>query len=171
MSNESPLPESRLQQQLAAIGLLVLDVDGVLTDGRFTLDEEGRETKTFHTQDGFGIRQLIDNGIVVAIITGRRSGAVAARARELDIEHVIQGARDKTAAIKELMNSTGITKDRAAAVGDDIPDLAMFAAVGLPIAVNNAVDTVKAAATMITDRQGGHGAVREISDLILRCKE
>ena len=163
--------DTALQQQLASLKLLVLDVDGVLTDGKFSLDHEGRETKTFNTQDGYGIRRLLDSGVVVAIITGRSSGAVTHRAKELSIPFVIQGARDKATAIRELLDANQIQPTNAAAMGDDVPDLDMFRAVALPIAVANAVPEVKREAVVVTHRRGGDGAVREIADLILSCRE
>ncbi|MEO1581168.1 MAG: HAD hydrolase family protein [Pseudomonadota bacterium] len=162
--------DSQLRDSLRDLRLVILDVDGVLTDGRFTLDNAGHETKTFHTQDGYGIRRLIDAGIVVAIITGRRSGAVEHRARELGISPVIQGARDKAAAIRELLTETGIQSEHALAVGDDIPDLAMFEAVATAVAVANAVPELKKRAHYVTQRSGGAGAVREIADLIVKSR-
>ncbi|MEM6817365.1 MAG: HAD hydrolase family protein [Pseudomonadota bacterium] len=159
-----------LLEALRAIRLVILDVDGVLTDGRFTLDNAGNETKTFHTQDGYGIRRLIDAGITVAIITGRRSGAVEHRARELGISPVIQGARDKAIAIEELLAETGIQSGQALAVGDDIPDLAMFEAVATGVAVANAVPELKERAHYITARSGGAGAIRELADLIVKSR-
>lgn len=154
----------------AGIGLVVLDVDGVLTDGRFTLDEAGNESKTFNTQDGYGIRRLLDAGIVVAIITGRSSGAVTTRAAELGVNHVFQGCRDKREAIVSLLASVGVERERAAAVGDDMPDLPMFQATGLAFAPANAVAEIAAAADLQTRRAGGHGAVREIADFLIAAR-
>ncbi|MEL7024301.1 MAG: HAD hydrolase family protein [Pseudomonadota bacterium] len=163
--------DTDLRKRLAALELLVLDVDGVMTDGKFALDHKGRETKTFNTQDGFGIRRLLDAGIVVAIITGRSSGAVTHRANELGIGHVVQGARDKAQAIRELLEANGVEATNAAAMGDDVPDLDMFQTVAVPIAVANAVDDVKDAAALVTQKHGGEGAIREIADLILDCRD
>lgn len=159
-----------LDKRLAAVRLLALDVDGVFTDGRFLLDEDGREYKTFHTQDGFGIRQLIENGIHVAVITGRRSGAVSSRMRELNVEHVFQGARDKLPVFQNLCRSLSVEPAHSAYVGDDVPDLAVMRAAGVGIAVANAVDEVLSAADWTTRRSGGDGAVREICDRILTLR-
>lgn len=151
----------------AGIRLVVFDVDGVMTDGRFTLDESGNESKTFNTQDGYGIRRLLDAGIDVAIITGRSSGAVTTRAAELGVRHVFQGCRDKRDTIASLLESLGVERERAAAVGDDMPDLPMFEATGLAFAPANAVADIAAAADLQTRRGGGHGAVREIADFLI----
>ncbi|MEM1438962.1 MAG: HAD hydrolase family protein [Pseudomonadota bacterium] len=155
----------------ADIGLVVFDVDGVMTDGKFTLDEAGNESKTFNTQDGYGIRRLIESGIRVAVITGRSSGAVTARTAELGIEHVFQGCRDKHAAITGLLSALGTEQKQAAAVGDDMPDLPMFESTGVAFAPANAVAAVASRADLITRRPGGDGAVREIADFILAARE
>lgn len=152
------------------IKLAVFDVDGVLTDGTFLLDEDGRESKQFHTQDGFGLRQLGASGIEVAIITGRRSGAVSSRMNELNISHVFQGSRDKMSVLAKLTNSLGIDFADTAFVGDDIPDLRVMQSVGIPIAVANAVEPVKAAAAYVTRARGGHGAVREVCDMLIAAR-
>ncbi|MEM6809731.1 MAG: HAD hydrolase family protein [Pseudomonadota bacterium] len=155
----------------ADIGLVVFDVDGVMTDGKFTLDEAGNESKTFNTQDGYGLRRLIECGIRVAVITGRSSGAVTARTAELGIEHVFQGCRDKHAAITGLLSKLSVEQKQAAAVGDDMPDLPMFEATGIAFAPANAVVAVASRADLITRRPGGDGAVREIADFILAARE
>ena len=159
-----------LRDSAAQIRLMVFDVDGVLTDGRFTLDRHGHESKTFNTQDGYGLRRLIDAGVAVAIITGRDSRAVDKRMAELGVNHVFQGCKDKGATISELMQSLQVESHEAAAVGDDMPDLPMFEAVGLRFAVANAVGELVGLADLTTRRGGGHGAVREIADFVLRCK-
>lgn len=160
-----------LRDSAGRIRLAVFDVDGVLTDGRFTLDKDGNESKTFNTQDGYGLRRLIDAGVVVAIITGRNSAAVDKRMAELGVSHVFQGCSDKGATIAELMRSLAVEKDEAAAIGDDLPDLQMFEAVGLRFAVANAVGELVGHADLTTRRGGGHGAVREIADFVIRCKQ
>ncbi|MFK8052935.1 MAG: KdsC family phosphatase [Woeseiaceae bacterium] len=165
-----PLADENLREKASRIRLAVFDVDGVLTDGRFSLDHEGREIKTFHTQDGFGLRQLIEHDIHVAIITGRQSGAVSKRMAELGIEHVFQGIREKRATIDTLIGQLGLTQHQVAAVGDDLPDLAMFSAAGLKIAVDNAVQALKDQCDLVTSRSGGLGAVREISDFLLQAQ-
>ncbi|MFK8014055.1 MAG: KdsC family phosphatase [Gammaproteobacteria bacterium] len=155
---------------LGALQLIVFDVDGVMTDGRFTLDADGRESKTFNTQDGYGMRRLLDAGVVVAVITGRDSNAVTVRMQELGVQHVFQGCRDKSATIKQLLNQLECARGAAAAVGDDEPDLAMFSAVATRICVANAVTGVQASADWITEQRGGHGAVREIADIVLAAR-
>ena len=156
--------------RFSCVRLAVFDVDGVLTDGSFLLDEDGRESKRFHTQDGFGLRQLQSAGVEVAIITGRRSGAVSSRMRELDITHVFQGSREKLSVLAKLADSLGIAFAETAFVGDDIPDMKVMQAVGLPIAVANAVAPVRNIAAYVTRASGGHGAVREICDLLIAAR-
>ncbi len=155
------------------IRCLVLDVDGVLTDGSIYLDDRGVETKRFNVRDGQGIATWIRLGFEVAIITKRKSrgeggeGAVMHRARELGIRHVIQGAPDKAAALHEVRRLTGVPFDQMAYIGDDWPDIAAMNLVGLPIAVADAVADVKQAAGWITHGSGGQGAVREAIERIL----
>lgn len=166
----TPTPLEALERRLAALRLIVFDVDGVFTDGRFTLDENGAESKTFHTQDGYGIRRLRESGFEIAVISGRDSGAVAARMRELDVEHVHQGCRDKRGTIDALARQLGVQREQILAVGDDVPDLALFEAAGVRVAVANAVHEVRTAADIVTARPGGHGAVREIADRVLAAR-
>jgi len=152
------------------VRLVVFDVDGVFTDGRFYLSDDGVETKAFNTQDGFGIRQLLDAGIEVAVISGRNSGAVTIRMQELGVRHVIQGCRDKVTAFRELATSLGISDMQSVFVGDDIPDLPLLEEVGFAIAVANAVAEVRAACDMTTSAAGGFGAVREVCELVLETR-
>ena len=156
--------------RLTELKLLAFDVDGVFTDGRFYLSDDGIETKAFNTQDGFGIRRLITSGIVVAVISGRHSGAVETRMAELGVEHVILGSRDKVAALRELIAQLGIAAEECAYVGDDIPDLDLMRHVGYSIAVANAVDEVRDYCDYTTRASGGFGAVREICDLVLAAQ-
>jgi 3-deoxy-D-manno-octulosonate 8-phosphate phosphatase (KDO 8-P phosphatase) len=153
---------------MSDIRCLCLDVDGVLTDGRLYVDDDGRTTRAFHIHDGLALRAFQQLGGVVVICTGKRSGAVAARARELEIEHVIQGSADKLADLQAWLDQHGLRLEQVAAVGDDLPDLPVLQRCGLPIAVANAVDEVKAAARYVTQRAGGDGAVREAVEYILR---
>jgi len=153
------------------IRLVAFDVDGVFTDGRFYLSDDGIESKAFNTQDGFGIRRLIDAGIEVAVISGRRSGAVERRMAELGVPHVIQGCKDKVAVLGELTAKLGISAAECAYVGDDIPDLPLLQMVGLPIAVANAVHAVHEQCDHTTLAEGGFGAVREVCDLVLAARE
>ena len=152
------------------IELIGFDVDGVFTDGRFYLSDEGTESKAFHTQDGHGVRSLLRAGIEVAVISGRRSRAVQRRMRELGVRHVILGSRDKVASFHELRETLGVDRLCTAFVGDDLPDLALLDDVRLPFAVANAVDAVRRRAAYTTQAAGGFGAVREICDLLLRAR-
>ena len=157
--------------RLARIRLVVFDVDGVFTDGRFWLSDDGVEAKAFHTQDGFGIRQLVKAGLDVAIISGRRSKAVERRMAELDVPHVITGCGDKTAAFDELASKLGIDPAEAAYVGDDIPDLPLLSKVGYSIAVANAVSAVREYCDYTTSLPGGRGAVREVCEMVLAAMD
>lgn len=160
-----------LTDRLARLRLIVFDVDGVFTDGRFLLDEDGREYKTFHTQDGYGVRSLLEAGIQVAIISGRRSGAVDRRMTELGVTRVVQGCRHKIPELQRLADELGIDLADAAYVGDDLPDLEAMRACGVAIAVANAVEGIISAADHVTARGGGHGAVREVADLVLAARD
>ena len=154
-------------ERLAELRLVAFDVDGVFTDGRFYLSDDGVETKAFHTQDGYGVRRLIEAGIEVAVISGRRSGAVEKRMDELGVAHVVLGCKDKVAAMDELAASLGIEVRDCAYVGDDIPDLVLLEHVGFSVAVANAMQSVQERCHYITRRPGGAGAVREVCDLVV----
>lgn len=155
---------------LSGTRLVAFDVDGVFTDGRFYLSDDGVESKTFHTQDGFGIRQLLDANIEVAVISGRNSGAVDKRMSELGVAHVIQGCKDKIAAFDELTGRLGIDDNECVYVGDDVPDLALLSKVGYSVAVANAVSAVRDQCDYTTRAQGGRGAVREVCDLVIAAR-
>jgi len=157
--------------RLTELRLVAFDVDGVFTDGRFYLADNGVETKAFNTQDGFGLRRLIAAGIAVAVISGRRSGAVEKRMAELGIEHVVLGTANKVSAFEALIARLGIEERHCAYAGDDIPDLALLLRVGYSIAVANAVPEVRDACDYTTVARGGFGAVREICDLILAARD
>ena len=156
--------------EIAGLQLVAFDVDGVFTDGRFYLSDDGIESKAFSTQDGFGIRRLLDAGIEVAVISGRRSGAVERRMAELGVGHLIQGCRDKVGAFRELIGRLGIAPEACAFVGDDIPDLPLLDAVGYSVAVANAVRAVRDACDYTTTANGGYGAVREVCDMVLAAR-
>jgi 3-deoxy-D-manno-octulosonate 8-phosphate phosphatase (KDO 8-P phosphatase) len=158
-------------ENLADVQLVAFDVDGVFTDGRFYLSDAGIESKTFNTQDGFGVRQLLDAGISVAVISGRQSEAVARRMQELGVPHVIQGCKDKVAALNAICSEIGLAPRQCAYVGDDIPDLPLLKHVGVSVAVANAVETVRAQCDYLTQARGGSGAVREICDLLLAIRD
>jgi 3-deoxy-D-manno-octulosonate 8-phosphate phosphatase (KDO 8-P phosphatase) len=152
---------------LASMRLVAFDVDGVFTDGRFYLSDDGAETKAFHTHDGFGIRRLLDAGLDVAVISGRQSAAVEHRMKELGVRHVYQGNADKLVAFEALLSDLGVTRGEAVYVGDDLPDLPLLRRVGFSVAVLNAHEDVKAACDYTTRSAGGFGAVREVCDMIL----
>ena len=150
--------------------LLILDVDGVLTDGKLFFDNEGNEYKSFHARDGHGIKLLRQTGVEVAVISGRKSNSVALRMKSLGIEYVYQGHEDKRAAFKELLSKVGVTPDQVAHVGDDLLDLPIMTRVGLAIAVNDANFAVKEHADWCTSALGGNGAVREVCDFIMQTQ-
>jgi len=150
--------------------LLILDVDGVLTDGKLFFDNEGNEYKSFHARDGHGIKLLRQTGIEVAVISGRKSNSVSLRMKNLGIEHVYQGHEDKRGAFKELIEKSGITPEQAAYMGDDLLDLPVMTRVGLAIAVADANFAVRQRADWCTALPGGHGAVREVCDFIMQAQ-
>ncbi len=152
------------------IRLLLLDVDGVLTDGTLLYSENGHEIKPFNTQDGFGLRILQDAGIAAGIITARKSEIVARRARELGLQHLYQGIAGKLTAFKDISAKSGLKPFEIAYMGDDWLDLPLLGRVGLALAPANGVAEVKQAAHFITQNSGGAGAVREACELILRAK-
>jgi 3-deoxy-D-manno-octulosonate 8-phosphate phosphatase (KDO 8-P phosphatase) len=152
------------------IKMLILDVDGVLTDGGIILDNEGNELKAFHVRDGHGLKMLTRTGTQVALITGRYSKVVERRAHELGIIEVYQRCHVKSVAYEHLIEKFGLSDEEVAYIGDDIVDLPILKRVGLPVAVADATDETKAAAVYITRSNGGRGAVREICDLILKAK-
>ncbi|HNP36996.1 MAG TPA: HAD-IIIA family hydrolase [Woeseiaceae bacterium] len=160
-----------MKKQPAKIRLIAFDVDGVFTDGRFYLSDDGIESKAFHTQDGFGIRQLLKAGIEVAVISGRKSMAVERRMAELGVRHVIQNCPDKPAAFDKLSKTLGIPASESAYVGDDIPDLPLLSKVAFSIAVANAVSAVREYCDYTTEAAGGNGAVREICEFLLAAHE
>ena len=162
--------QNALQEIARKVHLLILDVDGVLTDGSIILDGGDNEMKAFHVRDGHGIKMLVKAGVKVAIITGRYSKVVERRARELGITEVFQRCHIKSVAFDHLIEKFGVTEEEVAYVGDDIVDIPILRRVGLPIAVNDAVNEAKEHARMITDKPGGKGAVREVSDFLLKAK-
>jgi 3-deoxy-D-manno-octulosonate 8-phosphate phosphatase (KDO 8-P phosphatase) len=157
------------QSLLATIKLAAFDIDGVFTDGRFYLSDDGVESKAFNTLDGYGIRQLLERGIAVAVISGRRSGAVDLCMAELGVKHVFQGCKDKTAVFDALLAELQLEPAQCAYTGDDLPDLPLLRRVGFSIAVANAHADVRSACHMTTGKSGGYGAVREVCDLLLQA--
>ena len=155
---------------LRRVRLLVLDVDGVLTDGRLYYGARGESLKVFNVRDGHGIKQMAAAGITVAIISGRKSPIVTRRARELGIRHVAQGVTDKLAALTKLSKSQSVPLEHCACVGDDTPDAPMLHAAGLAIAVADAHPDARAVADLVTTRPGGRGAVREVCDWLIEAR-
>ncbi|MCM2251187.1 MAG: phenylphosphate carboxylase subunit delta [Ramlibacter sp.] len=153
------------------IKLVILDVDGVMTDGRIVIDDNGVESRNFDIKDGMGVIVMIMSGIEVAIITSKKSGAVRHRAEELKIKRFYEGIRKKTEPYEEMLKELNITDAQVAYVGDDLVDLSMMKRVGLPIAVGDAVEDVKRCAAYVTRARGGHGAVREVAELILQSQD
>ena len=158
-------------ERAANIKLLVLDVDGVLTDGSLLVGSDGKEfLKTFDSLDGHGIKLLQSTGVTVAIITGRSSGMVEGRAKELGIKEVQMGVSNKFEALQILLKKTGHSMAQTAAMGDDWPDLAILPKVHLAVCPHQAHDEVQKRVHFITQKTGGHGAVRELCDLILKAQ-
>ncbi|MGZ8213905.1 MAG: 3-deoxy-manno-octulosonate-8-phosphatase KdsC [Methylosarcina sp.] len=152
------------------IKLLILDVDGVLTDGKLFFDNQGNEYKSFHVRDGFGLKLLQMTGVEVAVISGRKSTSVDLRMKNLDIEHVYQGHENKQAAFEEIIGKMNVTPDQVAFVGDDLVDLLIMSRVGLAVTVDDANFAVKQRADWCTRMPGGQGAVREVCDLIMQAQ-
>jgi 3-deoxy-D-manno-octulosonate 8-phosphate phosphatase (KDO 8-P phosphatase) len=161
---------ARKATPLAGIGLLVLDIDGVLTDGRLYFSARGESLKVFHARDGYGIKLLLGSGVEVAAISGRRSAAVTARMRDLEVRHVVQGCSDKVAALGRLTGRLGIEPLACACMVDDTVDLPLMSAVGFAAAVADAHPLVLRAAHWVSAAPGGRGAVRELTDAILRAR-
>ena len=167
MDSFDPLLLERAKQ----VRLLALDVDGVLTDGRLYFDSAGNELKAFSTRDGLGIKALQRFDIGIAIITGRSSPMVSARATQLSIEHVYQGSDDKLTAYEDLLRRTGLEDRDICYVGDDWIDLPVLARCGLAVTVPSADAAVRDRVHWVTDRAGGDGAVREVCELILHAQD
>lgn len=159
---------SDLMEKFAGIKLLACDVDGVFSDGRIYLGNQGEEFKAFHTLDGYGIKAVMKIGIEVAIITGRRSNIVEQRMKSLGVKHVIQGSENKQQALMNLQRSLSCSTQQTASIGDDMPDTQMFELSELALSVPNGHPLVKQQADYVTRSQGGFGAVREVCDLLLQ---
>lgn len=152
------------------IKLLIMDVDGVLTPGNVMLTQDGTEIKVFNSQDGYGIKHVQRHGVAAAIISGRKSNACDKRMRELGVEHVHQGVHDKVPVFESLLETLQLSPEDCAYMGDDIPDIPIMKRVALKVAVANATQPVKQIANWHTTRHGGHGAVREICDLLIHAQ-
>lgn len=162
---QAALPRAR------QVRLLLLDVDGVLTDGTILYTHDGGESKGFNTQDGFGLRILQEAGVAVGLISARTSEAVTRRAADLGLKYVYQGTGRKLKVFEEVLASSGLRADQAAYMGDDWLDLPLLARVGLAAAPANAVAEVRQRVHYVTERSGGHGAVRELCELLLEARE
>lgn len=159
-----------LASKAARIELVIFDVDGVLTDGRLYLGNDGNEYKAFHIRDGYGIKMLLETGVDVAIISGRHAASVERRMMDLGIRHVALGVQDKLAAFNSLLARLDLTADQVAFVGDDLIDLPVMSRVGLAIAVQDADPFVKQHAHWQTPSPGGRGAAREVCELLLEAR-
>jgi len=157
-------------EKVKQLKLLILDVDGVLTDGRLFFDDNGKEYKSFHARDGHGIKLLQQTGVEVAIISGRKSQSVNLRMQSLGIKHIYQGHENKIAAFEEILSIMKLSPEQVAHVGDDLLDLPLMKRAGLGFAVNDAVEAVKDYADACTQIQGGLGAVRELCDFIMQTQ-
>ena len=159
-----------VMEKARAVKALILDVDGVLTDGTLWFGPDGEVMKAFNILDGLGIKLLQSTGVQVGIITGRHSETIASRAAELGLEHLLQGREDKREALEELLATLGLAADACAYMGDDLPDLAAIRHAHLGITVPNGHPFVIRHADWCTERSGGRGAVREACDLILQAR-
>lgn len=159
-----------LQQRAAKIKLLILDVDGVLTDGRIFIRDNGEEIKSFHTLDGHGLKMLQNSGVQTAIITGRDAPSVGLRVQQLGISYYFKGIHDKKSAYAQLRQEAGVEEHECAFVGDDVVDLPVMVRCGLPVAVPQAHWFAAKHAAYITKANGGKGAVREVCDLIMQAQ-
>ncbi len=159
-----------VMSRAAQVRLLICDVDGVLTDGKLFFTSDGQELKSFHARDGHGIKLLQRTGVETAVISGRNSPAVALRMDSLGVRHVYQGRESKLAPFEELLSLLGLTPEQTAFVGDDLLDLPLLRRVGLAITVADAHFSITSAAHWTTTQAGGHGAVREVCDLIMHAQ-
>jgi 3-deoxy-D-manno-octulosonate 8-phosphate phosphatase (KDO 8-P phosphatase) len=174
MPSRSRNRSSSFADRARRIRLLLMDVDGVLTDGRIYLqslpDGTAEEMKVFHAHDGAGLKLARVAGLRTGVITGRDSAATSRRAREVDMDFVSQKRAEKLPAYEQILREAGVGDDEVAYIGDDLPDLPILERVGLAIAVENATPEVKRAAHFVTRRRGGEGAVREAIEAILRAQ-
>lgn len=161
---------SDVRERARKIGLLLMDCDGVLTDGRLYFASGGEELKVFHVRDGQGLAYWHQAGFRSGVITGRNSPIVDMRMKQLGVEFIWQGRKEKVSAFNEILAAANVRNEEVAYIGDDIPDAEVFPLVGLAVAVGDALKLVKEAAHFVTKRKGGRGAVREVIDLILVSK-
>lgn len=162
--------DAQILTRAEKIKLLICDIDGVFSDGRIYLGNDGEELKAFNTKDGFGIKALGQNGVDVAVITGRKSNIVEKRMTALDVKYIVQGQEDKLPALKNIAKKLNLSPEQIAYIGDDVPDLPCIEYVGLGVAVADAHPLVKRGSNYITFINGGYGAVRELCDLIMQSQ-
>ena len=159
-----------VEERARKIKLLLSDIDGVLTDGKIIYDTFGAEVKSFNVLDGVGLSLTASNGIKVILISARGSSILRRRARELNVTKLYQNVRDKSAVFQKLLRRLKLSADEVCYMGDDLPDLSVMRQAGLAVAVPNAVSEVRDAAHYVTKKQGGDGAAREITELILKAQ-
>lgn len=159
----------QIKEKASKIKAVVMDVDGVLTDGSLTFDEDGKEYKTFNAKDGQGIVMLNKTGFITAIITARQNGTVRHRFNNLGMTKLFEGCKNKIAALNELMTEYNLDKTEIAYMGDDLPDICVLKTVGLPCCPADAADEVKKYACFVSSKNGGRGAMRELCDIILKA--
>ncbi len=164
------ITKKELINKLKYIKFLILDVDGVLTDGKLIYNSDGIELKAFDVKDGYGLVRLKQSGVRLGIITAKSSSIVETRAKDLGIDALYQNAGNKLTAYNDIKAKYSITDDEIAYIGDDVPDLVVLRQTGVPIAVHDAVEAVKKTAVYITKKCGGNGAVREVAEIILQAK-
>jgi 3-deoxy-D-manno-octulosonate 8-phosphate phosphatase (KDO 8-P phosphatase) len=159
-----------LFKKIEAVSVLIMDVDGVMTDGKIIIDDLGNETKHFNARDGHGIKLLMRAGIEVYLLTGRKSQVVEHRAHELGVRDVYQDSKNKGESLDSIFNEKGLSGDVVAYMGDDIVDIPVFRKVGFSVAVADACEEVIKIADYVTEKKGGDGAVREVCEMILKVQ-
>jgi len=159
-----------MPKNLKDIQLLLLDVDGVLTDGSIIYSDEDSETKVFNVKDGFGLKLIMSAGIKVGLVTGRTSKALHHRCRDLKIKYIYDGVQQKAQLLDKIVLETGVSADDTAFIGDDLPDIPLMRRIGLSIAVADAHEMVRDYSDWVTSAPGGRGAVREVCDALLKAR-
>ena len=159
-----------IEEKIKNINLLLMDVDGVLTDEAIIYNDEGKEIKAFNVKDGLGIKLLMDAGIKIGVVTGGRSKALSFRLKNLGVTLIYDGVSEKGSLLPAIVRDTGVAPERIAFIGDDLPDIPLLKKVGLSIAVRNAHELVIELSDIVTKKRGGKGAVREICETILKTK-
>jgi 3-deoxy-D-manno-octulosonate 8-phosphate phosphatase (KDO 8-P phosphatase) len=165
-----PRIDPDVRRRASKVSFILLDVDGVLTDGRIVIGSDGHEAREFFVRDGMGIRIGQESGLTVGLLSGRESAVVTARAAELGITELHQGVRHKAVCFREILTRNGLTPDAVCYMGDDVIDVPVLRLAGLSVAPADAAPEARQAAHYVTERQGGRGAVREMIDLVLRAK-